>query len=93
MKIIWTRPALRQLADAREYIEVDNPRAASRLIHHIEISVNRLRMFPLLGRPGFRDNTRELVITDTPYIVVYRADADAVYIFAVCHSATDWKKI
>jgi addiction module RelE/StbE family toxin len=91
LKLVWTRPALSQLSDAREYIEVDNPRAASRVIHQIELSVNRLRAFPLLGRPGFRANTRELVVTNTPYVVVYRVDNDAVYILAVCHGATDWQ--
>jgi toxin ParE1/3/4 len=93
LKLIWTAPALRQLADAREYIAVENPRAASRLIDQIETSVNRLRVFPLLGRSGVRNNTRELVVTSTPYVVVYRAEIDAIYILAVYHGATDWKNI
>jgi toxin ParE1/3/4 len=93
LKLIWTAPALRQLADAREYIAVENPRAASRLIEQIGTSINRLRVFPLLGRSGVRNNTRELVVTNTPYVVVYRADNDAIYILAVCHGATDWKNI
>jgi toxin ParE1/3/4 len=93
LKLTWTAPALRQLADAREYIAVENPHAAARLIDQIETSVNRLRVFPLLGRAGVRDNTRELVVTGTPYVVVYRADSDAIYILAVYHGATDWKNI
>ncbi len=93
MKIVWTEDALQQLDEARDYIEIENPRAAARLIDQIEISVNRLRVFPFLGRSGLRPTTRELVITNTPYIVVYLVQGDDVYILAVIHGATDWQVI
>ncbi len=93
MKIVWTEDALQQLDEARDYIEIENPRAAARLIDQIETSVNRLRVFPFLGRSGFRPTTRELVIPNTPYIVVYLVQGDDVYILAVIHGATDWQVI
>ena len=82
---------MRQLAEAREYIEVENPRAAARLIEQIQASINRLRVFPLMGRPGFRPTTRELVISGTPYIVVYLVQGETVSILAVIHGATNWQ--
>ena len=38
MKVVWTRPALRQLGEAREYIAIDNPEAPSRQIDLIEMN-------------------------------------------------------
>ena len=93
MKIVWTEDALQQLDEAREYIEIENPRAAVRLIDQIETSVNRLRVFPLIGRSGFRPTTRELVVPNTPYIIVYLVRGDVVYILAVIYGATDWQMI
>lgn len=93
MKIVWTEDALRQLTEAREYIEFENPMAAERLIDQIETSVHRLRVFPLMGRSGFRPTTRELVVPNTPYIVVYLVRGETVYILAVIHGATDWQMI
>lgn len=93
MKIVWTEDALEQLAEAREYIQLENPGAAGRLISQIEMSVNRLRVFPLMGRSGFRPATRELVVPDTPYIVVYLVREETAYILAVIHGATDWQMI
>lgn len=40
-----------------------------------------------MGRKGRLEETRELVIVDTPYIVVYRVKDDKVEILRVLHSA------
>lgn len=92
MKLLWTRVALRQLSEAREYIEIDNPAAAARQIDTIELSANRLRAFPMMGRMGVRSGTREFPVPGTPYILVYRVIDDAVQILAVLHGARNWKR-
>jgi toxin ParE1/3/4 len=91
MKIVWTRPALRQLGEAREYIAIDNPAAAIRQIERIEKSVHRLAVFPMIGRTGMRAGTREFPIPGTPYILVYRVARDKLQILAVLHGARNWK--
>jgi len=92
VKLLWTRVALRHLSEAREYIEVDNPAAAARQIDIIEMSPNRLKAFPMLGRMGMRSGTREFPVPGTPYILVYRVTDDAVQILAVLHGARNWKR-
>jgi len=92
VKLLWTRVALRQLSEAREYIEIDNPAAAARQIDTIELSANRLRAFPMMGRMGVRSGTREFPVPGTPYILVYRVIDDAVQILAVLHGARNWKR-
>lgn len=67
-----------------------NPRAAACLIDEIDDGVRALLAFPRLGRPGRRPDTRELVISGTPYIVAYRLRDRDVQILRVLHGARRW---
>ncbi len=91
MKIEWTAPAVQHIREAREYIEIDNPAAATRQIDRIEAAVNLLRAFPMMGRAGRRAGTRELPVPGTPYILVYRVKQESVQMLAVLHGARDWQ--
>jgi toxin ParE1/3/4 len=78
------------LEDIYERIAAHDPAAAPRVIERIRIAVERLQQFPMIGRPGRVDGTRELIIPGTPYIVPYRVKDDAVQIITVLHSAQRW---
>ena len=91
VRVLWTRPALRQLAEAREYISIDNPPAAERQIQRVEYCVNRIRAFPMMGRKGIRAGTREFAVPGTPYLLVYRIREEDLQILAVLHGARDRK--
>ncbi|ETW95415.1 MAG: hypothetical protein ETSY1_30775 [Candidatus Entotheonella factor] len=45
---------------------------------------------PHLGRVGRVADTRELVITDTPYIVPYMVSEDRIILLRVLHGAQQW---
>jgi toxin ParE1/3/4 len=92
VKIAWTLPALQHIREAREYIAIDNPSAAARQIDLLEAAVNHLHIFPMMGRVGRRDGTRELPVPGTPYIVVYRMKEKTVQVLAVLHGARNWKE-
>lgn len=49
----------------------------------------RLLDFPESGRIGQVPGTRELVVTNLPYIVVYRVNGDTVEILRVMHMSMD----
>jgi addiction module RelE/StbE family toxin len=87
MRIVWTRKALRHLADIRTYIEQDKPEAARKVAASILRTVAYLAQHPHLGRPGRKPGTRELVIADTPYLVPYQVRDDRLIILAVLHGA------
>ncbi len=91
MKVLWTSAALRHLREAREYIEIDNPAAALKQIEMIETSANHLRAFPMIGRTGRHPGTRELPVSATPYILIYRIKEENVQILAVLHGARNYK--
>lgn len=48
-EVIWTDPALDQLEEIAEYIALDKPDAASRLVKAIFSAVERLERFPESG--------------------------------------------
>ncbi len=90
MRIAWTLRALRDLRAARGYIAEDNPRAAETMALRILESTERLVEFPASGRQGRIPNTRELVVTETPFVVPYRVTGEVIEILAVLHGARKW---
>jgi addiction module RelE/StbE family toxin len=92
MRIIWRRAALNDLEAIREFIAQDNPQAAMRVRAAIRAAVDPLANYPNLGRTGRVDGTRELIVVDLPYIVVYRVAEDTVRILAVIHTSRQWPR-
>lgn len=90
MKIKWLSKALRNLEQAYEYISKENPAAARHTIQKIQSAVDQLSNYPLMGRPGRVEGTRELVISTTSYIVAYRFRGDAIEILRVLHTSRRW---
>lgn len=90
MQIRWQEDALADLAALRAYIEEDNPAAAQKVARRIIDAVSLLPDHPLMGGPGKIHNTRELVVTNTPYTVVYHATSEWITILRVFHQARKW---
>jgi toxin ParE1/3/4 len=90
MRLVWTRPAARDLEAIGDYIARENPTAAGRIIQRIHTRTQDLVAHPDIGRTGRVGNTRELVITSTRFIVVYRVGKETVEMLAVFHSARRW---
>jgi toxin ParE1/3/4 len=90
VRIVWTEPAVRDLAAARAYIAQDNARAADRQVERVVAAVEGLIRFPEIGRPGRRAGTRELVVNRTPYIAAYRLRGDTIEILRVMHGRQRW---
>ena len=93
MQIRWEEDALSDLIHIREYIAAENPTAAGKVAQRIIDKLNLLIEQPLLGSSGRLHNTRELVITNTPYTIVYHASADMITILRVFHQAMQWPEI
>ena len=70
-----------------EYIAESSQAAADNQAKIVMEAVDRLADFPEKGLPGRRRDTRELVVTSTPYIVAYSVRSSALVILAVIHGA------
>ncbi len=90
MRLVWTAPALRDIAAARAYIARDNPGAADRQVQLVLAAVGNLLRFPEIGRPGRRMGTRELVINRTPYIAAYRLRGEQIEVLRIMHGRQRW---
>lgn len=90
MVIEWSVFALADRDAIFDYIESDSPRSAISVDDRIKERVENLAQFPEMGRHGRLEETRELVIPPTPYIVVYRITGDTVRVLRVLHGAQRW---
>jgi toxin ParE1/3/4 len=92
--IEWTEQATRQLDQAYDYIALSNSEAvAARVTMQIVTSVQQLAAFPMSGRAGRVPGTRELVISNTPFVAAYSVDHDRIVILAVYHGAQQWPEV
>lgn len=92
MRVRWTPLALSQLDRIQDYIAEENPVAAfettEKILNQVE---TQLPAHPYSGRLGEHfPATRELVISNTPYIVVYRVKDETIDILRVRHGAQLW---
>jgi addiction module RelE/StbE family toxin len=90
VRIEWSPLALRDRQSIFEYIEADNPLAAVRMDERVRSRIELLPGFPLMGRVGRVEGTRELVIVGTPYIAAYSVDAERILVLRLLHGARMW---
>ena len=92
MQLVWMPRARRQRHAAIEYIAQDNQGAALDVLDRIEHQTDMLLDHPELGRPGRKQGTRELVISRTPFIAVYRVrpKAKRIELLLLLHSSQQW---
>lgn len=87
MQIRWLRTALRNLDEEATYIAADDPQAARLVVERVLNAVELLASRPALGRPGRVPGTRELVVSNTRYLVPYRVRGDVVEVLRVFHTS------
>ena len=90
MKLVWLRRAIADRDMQLDYIAQDNPLAAISQDEQIEHQVDMLMQHPQMGRPGRLRGTRELVISRTPFIVVYRVKGTRIEVIRMLHSSQQW---
>ena len=90
MRIRWLRLALEDLDQIAEYIAKENPDAASKVVAKLWAAVQALADQPQMGRSGRVFGTRELVVTNTAFIVPYRVVNTEIQILRVLHGARKW---
>lgn len=90
MRIEWLEAATEDADGIADHISIDNPSAARAVLLRIDRVVGRLALFPHVGRKGQIVGTRELVVSGTPYIVIYSVAESTVSIANVVHGARLW---
>jgi len=93
MRVEWMPEALDDLDRAVDYISRDKSRAAQEMAQRIWDATRSLADHPGLGRPGRVFGTRELVISDSPYIAPYAVLGERVVILRLLHGAMRWPRL
>jgi addiction module RelE/StbE family toxin len=66
------------------------PERAAELVRGIYNAPAALLTFPLRGRAGKKEGTRDLVLSSLPYIVVYQVTGEVIHIVRILHGAQKW---
>jgi toxin ParE1/3/4 len=88
--LVWLERAIHDRDAQVDYIAQDNPLAAVSQGGRIEEQVDILLQQPQMGRPGRKQGTRELVISRTPFIVVYRINGKRIELLRLLHGSQQW---
>jgi plasmid stabilization system protein ParE len=95
-EIVWTEPALCDLDSIADYIALDKPVAASRLVQRVFRHVEMLATHPDLGSriPELRRNSPHRQVVEAPCRVFYRHDPKLkkVFILGVMRGERRFKK-
>ncbi len=92
--IVWLKNATRNIQTIHAYYTGEGvPEQAKRIIRLIERTAKQLMQCPGLGYPGRVPNTRELLVSKTPYLIVYRETDSQVQILRVLHTAQKWPRV
>ncbi len=83
-QVIWAEPALHDLDSIADYIALDDPKAATRLVRRVFEKVDQLIGVPKTGtRPRELTGTPYRKLTVRPILIYYRIEGGKVIIIHV----------
>ncbi len=86
-RVIWTEPALEDLGQIADYIALDDPAAAKRLVRKVFAKVELLEEFPeMCPVPHDLPDSRYRHLIVNPLRIFYRIEEEAVLIVHVMRS-------
>ncbi len=88
--IDWLLEARIEFKHHIAFIHQHNRQSAARIEAEIIRRISTLKIFPAAGRRGRLLNTRELPVTNTPYIVIYALSGEVIQILHILHSSQQW---
>lgn len=87
MNVNFTPQARGDLEAIRDWIAQDDARAAERVVSRIVQTAMMLGPFPMLGRAGKVQGTREFSVVGLPYLIVYALASESdVDVLTVLHT-------
>ena len=90
MRVIWTARARAELDELADYLSAFGAATALGQVRLIRSAATLLGEHPHKGRLGRVDESRELIVSGTPYILPYRVRDGRVEILAVIHMSRQW---
>lgn len=90
MKLVWLSKAIANRDALIDHIAQENPKAAIEQDNRIDVHIDQLVSNPEIGRAGRKSGTRELVISSTNFVAVYRIRNGRIVIIRLLHTSQAW---
>jgi toxin ParE1/3/4 len=90
VKLRLTEAAREDLRAAYTFYSERSPATADRAIGAILKAANGLTQFPLLGKHGAVEGTRERIVMRFPYRIVYQIEKETIVVLRITHTARSW---
>jgi len=90
MTVILAPSARNDLAWIYEYYAERNYEHMERVVRAILLACEGITQFPLMGKQGSLEGTRERLMSRYPYRLVYRITDDDIIILRVMHTRQQW---
>jgi toxin ParE1/3/4 len=87
VKVRFTRKAQANLGAIFRHVSADNPEVAATLVLRIERLIEKLALYPQLGRRTEPPGRRVLTVPGIPYRVFYRITENEIRILTVRHTS------
>jgi toxin ParE1/3/4 len=87
MKVRFTRPAQRDLAQILAYISQDSPDIASRFVARLVERSRKIADNPFEGRETDEPNARVIIAPRLRYLIFYTIGADEIQITHIRHTS------
>jgi len=88
MRVHWTNNAVDHLVNIYEYISLNSPTYAKRMVDRITRRSSQIAGNPLSGRMVSEYQTKDIrELIENPYRIIYRIKQDQIDILAVIHGA------
>ena len=92
-QLLWAEQAEADVAAIIEQASATDPDEGMRLLDLILNAPKRLLEYPALGRNAGAPGRRKWLIKETPFLLLYRVNAETVQIIRVLHRASDWTNL
>jgi toxin ParE1/3/4 len=89
LDVLWTAEAEIDRREIISFIDDDNPEAAARMDRLFTNAAAKLGSFPMIGRPGAIQGTREFVAHEN-YRLVYQIVGEEIHVLALIHTSRQW---
>jgi toxin ParE1/3/4 len=85
MPIVWLTAAVQDVLSIRTFISQTDSQAAQNISLRLDRAISLLGTMPHMGRPGRIVGTRELAISGTSFLAIYRVQNSRVEILRIFH--------
>ena len=85
-RLKFSSQALREIGEAQEWYELQNPGLGEEFIAAMELQLKRLEQAPLLYAEAI-PNVRRALLPRFPYGLFYAVRGDLIHVLAVLHDA------